>query len=135
ATVSADHTRVRLETDLTATAADPDAEGHARFESRSDRAQFRVEVEDISTATAVNVLVNGQLVGVITLQAGAGELDLNTKDGDTVPMLHTGDEVEVVDAADGATLLLVGTLSPKWLACVLRRFAERRGSANRRETK
>ena len=114
AIVSADHNnRVRLETDLSTTAADPDAEGHARFESRTDRVRFRVEVEDIDVTASVNVLVNGNLIGTITLDNGFGELDLNTKDGDKVPVLKAGDEVEIVDAADGATLLLVGTLSPK----------------------
>lgn len=113
ATVRADPTRVRLQTDLSATAAAPDAEGHARFESRPDRARFRVEVEEISVTSAVNVLVNGNLIGVITLDNGFGELDLNSKDGDVVPILQAGDEVDIVDAADGITLLLSGVFSPK----------------------
>jgi hypothetical protein len=113
ATVLADQTRVRLETDLTPTAAAPDAEGHARFESRPDRARFRVEVEDVSVTDAVDVLVNGNLIGVITLDNGFGELELNSKDGDTVPLLQAGDEVDIVDDADGTTLLLSGVLSPK----------------------
>lgn len=112
-TVRADQTRVRLETDLSPTAAAPDAEGHARFESRPDRARFRVEVEEVSVTSAVNVLVNGNLVGVLILDHGFGELDLNSRDGDAVPTLQAGDEVDLVDAADGSTLLLSGVFSPK----------------------
>jgi hypothetical protein len=112
-TVSADHNRVRLEAILSSTAADPDAEGRARFESRPDRAQFRVEVENISVTDTVDILVNGNLIATVSLDNGFGELDLNTQDGDTVPALKAGDEVEVVDATDGVTLILVGTLSPR----------------------
>jgi hypothetical protein len=110
ATVFADE--VRREADLSATDVDPGASGRARFESRQDRAEFRVQVDNVSVTDAVDVFVNGDFVGTIVLDdRGDGELDLNTRDGDTVPTLQDGDEVEVVDAADDTTLILVGILS------------------------
>jgi hypothetical protein len=37
---------------------------------------------------------------------GDGRLELNSQNGDPVPALRAGDDVEVVDANDGETLLL-----------------------------
>jgi hypothetical protein len=60
----------------------------------------------------VDVFVNGNFVGTITLDSnGNGELDLNTANGDMVPNLHNGDEIEVYDAADDVTLILLGNVS------------------------
>ncbi len=102
---------VKLEAMLTGTDAAPDASGGARFEMRPDRSEFRVEVEDVASVDMVNVLANGDFIGTITLDAGRGELELQSQNGDTVPVLKDGDEIEVVNAADD-TLLLVGTLRP-----------------------
>ncbi len=102
---------VKLEATLTGTDAAPDAFGLARFEMRPDRSEFRVEVEDVDLVDEVDVLVNGVFIGTITLDAGRGKLELKTQNGDTVPVLEDGDEIEVVGADDG-TLLLVGTLHP-----------------------
>jgi hypothetical protein len=78
---------------------------------RSSRAGFHVKVRNISSTGAVDVFVNLNLVGSITLDAsGDGELLLDTQHGDHVPALQTGDEIEVVDADDDATLILIGDL-------------------------
>jgi hypothetical protein len=105
---------VRLEAALTPTAVDPGAFGEARFESRSDRSELRVEVDDISVTDEVDVFVNGSFIGTIVLDDdGGGRLDLNSQNGDAVPALRDGDEIEVVDANDGVTLILSGILRPR----------------------
>jgi hypothetical protein len=112
ATVFADD--VRLEADLSPTDVDPGASGRARFESDRYDTQFRVEVQNVSVTDTVDVFVNGDFVGTIVLNyLGQGELDLDARNGDTVPALQDGDEVEVVDAADDTTLILVGILNQR----------------------
>jgi hypothetical protein len=102
---------VRLEATLDATTADPGAFGEARFESRSDRRELRIDVDDISVTDVVDVFLNGRFRGTIVLDAGGGgRFELNTQDGDRVPFLQEGDEIEIVDANDGVTLILSGIL-------------------------
>ena len=101
-----------LEARLTSTSADPLASGKAKFEQRSDRTRFSAEVEDISTdGTGFTVTVNGSTVGTLNVVGGIGDLNLDTRDGQTVPDMSAGDTVEVT-GPDG-TLILTGTLQPK----------------------
>ncbi len=101
----------RLEVRLDATAADPLASGTAKFEMRDDRTRLSVEVQDVASSGPLDVKVNGSSVGSITLVAGGGDLNLDSRDGDTVPSLSSGALVEVFDA--GGTKILSGTLVPK----------------------
>jgi hypothetical protein len=86
--------------------------GHADFRSESDRNRSRlnVEVEDVNLAdgTVLDVMVShggaSTKVGVIHLQAGRGELELNTQDGDTVPAIVKSDAVTVSNA--GSPILM-----------------------------
>jgi hypothetical protein len=102
---------VRLEGALDAGTADPGALGEARFESRSDRRQLRIDIADVSITDEVDVFVNGVFIGSIVLDnEGSGRLELNTQDGDRVPPLQDGAEVVIVDAEDLDTVILSGTL-------------------------
>jgi hypothetical protein len=99
---------VTLVTHLEATDAEPDATGVASFEEDDVHRVFRVEVNHISSTDTVFVLVNGELVDEIDLDAhGSGQLVLSSYHTD-VPELSDGDDVQIVDA-DG-TILLEGTL-------------------------
>jgi plastocyanin len=92
---------------------DPDAAGTATFNMVPYRSTFDLLVQNVVSTTAVDVFVNGNFVGTIGLDAsGNGELFLDTDNGDTVPALQNGDEIEVYDAADDATLILIGNVSP-----------------------
>ena len=108
---------VRLSARLVPTSADPRASGDAQFQSQTNRdgtvqRQFDVQVQDVSSADSVRVLVNGVQVGPVVKIGGyrrGGELKLDTNNGDTVPAMKAGDVVQVVNAANG-TLILQGTL-------------------------
>jgi hypothetical protein len=108
---------VKLEAKLVPTAADPKASGDAQFQSEQNRdgtirRQFEVNIQDVSSADSVRVLVNGAQVGPVIKIGGyrrGGELKLDTENGDVVPVLKAGDVVQVVNAANG-TLILQGTL-------------------------
>ena len=91
---------------------DPNATGQAAYEMRANRSTLSVAVASVVSTTAVDVFVNGNFLGTINLDAnGNGELDLNTDNGDMVPSLQDGDEIEVFDAADDLTLILLGNVS------------------------
>ena len=101
----------RLEVNLTSTSADPLASGKAKFEERSDRTRFSTEAEDVTASGPLTVKVNGSMVGSMNVVAGVGDLNLDTRDGQSVPAMNVGDTVEVFDAA--GVLILSGTLGLK----------------------
>ncbi len=83
--------------------------GHADFRIRDDRLKLSVEVEDMQAFGLMNgdvvcSQVNGVIVGCeeldITVSNGLfSDLDLDSRHGDTIPMLRTGDVVKVTDQA------------------------------------
>jgi plastocyanin len=88
------------------------ATGQAADEMRPYRTTLSVGVANVTTTTSVDVFVNGSFIGNIVLDgSGNGELDLNTNNGDMVPTLQDGDEIEVYDAADDTTLIVIGNVS------------------------
>jgi plastocyanin len=90
---------------------DPNASGEASFEMVPYRSTLSVVVAAVSSTGVVDVFVNGNFIGTIFLDGnGNGELDLNTDNGDSVPDLQDGDEIEVYDASDDATLILIGNV-------------------------
>ncbi|HEV3204467.1 MAG TPA: hypothetical protein VGY77_08795 [Gemmataceae bacterium] len=96
---------------LSPTDIDPNASGDARFEMVPYRDTFSVAVAGVSSTNAVDVFINGNFVSTIAVDAdGNGALNLNTDNGDMVPTLQDGDEVEIFDAADDATLILIGNV-------------------------
>ena len=103
--------RVRLEMQLTPPAtgaAFPGAEGHARFEMRSDRTELSIEVEHVAGGTAVVFLVNGAQVGMEMVTGtgsnGETELELSTRNGNTLPAVQAGSTV-TVQTADGKVIV------------------------------
>ncbi len=112
--VFAGDNETKLEARLTSTAKGKSlASGKAKFEMRSDRIRLSVEVEDVLATKEVEVFVNGASIGTVAIDAvGGADINLDSRDGDSVPILKAGDLVEVRATSDGA-LILSGTLEPK----------------------
>ena len=83
-------------------------EGHADFRTEGNQRQLNVEVERVNLAdgTKLAVNVNGNTVGMIKLAVGFGELELNTKNGASVPAVQKGDVVTVVALPAQTTILI-----------------------------
>lgn len=81
------------------------ASGKADYRERGNRRRLNVEAEDLpgSTPSPQTVLVNGSPVGNMTLAACpvpaqqllCGELELNTQDGQSVPVIARGQIVSI----------------------------------------
>ncbi len=121
--VFAGDNETRLETRLTSTAEGPAkrvqpaapalASGKAKFEMRPDRIRLSVEVEDVVASEEVEVFVNGASIGTVAIDAAGGaDINLDSRDGDSVPILKAGHLVEVRATSDGA-LILSGMLESK----------------------
>jgi plastocyanin len=96
---------------LSPTPVDPNAFGMVNFKAVPYRSTLSVMVGAVTSTNKVDVFVNGGFIGTIALDInGNGELDLNTDNGDIVPNLQAGDEIEVYDAADDITLILIGNV-------------------------
>ncbi len=83
--------------------------GHIDVRVRGADRTLNVEVEDVNlpAGTQLEVLVNGTVVGKITVSgppARGGELELNTRDGQSAPVVNAGDVVSVRGAATGVLL-------------------------------
>ena len=109
------NTEVRLRTRLAGAAINgktPEGQADFRMEASRNRSRLNVEVENVNlpagTVLTVVITLNGTptTVGMITLNAfGAGELELNSQDGDTVPVVASGDTIAV---KNGAMTILTG---------------------------
>ncbi len=63
-----------------------DASGTAEVRARGTQQRFKVSIDAaVPDGTTFNVFANSQLAGTITIAAGAGELDLNNNNGNTLP--------------------------------------------------
>lgn len=63
-----------------------DISGTAEVRASGTAQKFKVSMDAaVRNGVIFVVKANGQLAGTITIQLGSGELDLNTKDGDTLP--------------------------------------------------
>lgn len=81
------------------------ASGKADYRERGNRRRLNVEVEDLpgTTSSPQTVFVNGSPVGNILLvacpvpaqQLLCGELELNTQDGESVPVIVRGQIVSI----------------------------------------
>jgi len=100
----AGHTdQTKLIAELTATNADPLASGKTKWEERFngavlERRRTSTEVEDVSTTGdhEVRVTRSGSPVATMTVSVdalGFGDLDLDSRDGDTVEVFAVGDLV------------------------------------------
>ena len=109
--VFASDPETKLRVRLTATDADPLASGSAKWEMRPDRVRFSTEVEDVASADEIRVVAGGNDMGTLAIVGGFADLNLDSRDGDTVPVLSLGDLVEVFNT-NGNVLILSGNLSP-----------------------
>lgn len=90
---------------LTAKMASGAASGKADYRERGNRRRLNVEAEDLpsTTASPQTVFVNGSPVGNLVLtpcpvpaqQLLCGELELNTQDGQSVPVVVRGQIVSI----------------------------------------
>ena len=70
------------------------------------QAKLRIDVESLVNVDTALVVIHGQYVGTITLDAnGNGSLRLSTRRGDSVPILQTYDVVDIYDATNTRVLL------------------------------
>ena len=114
---------VRFRALLIASMVEPLSSGHADFDQRPDRTRFRVEVDNI-TEPGIGVVVVTRNAGTPSqetilqvqiaivgdpLQGTAfGQLSMDSRLGDHVPIMIIGDTVNVVNAS--GDLVLKGTL-------------------------
>jgi hypothetical protein len=92
-------------------------QGHADFRQRPDGRRLNVEIQDVNlpAGTTFRVLVNNVSIGQIVLNSFfRAELELNTNDGHSVPVVTNGTTVAVVNNTTGATLLagMFGAIAP-----------------------
>ena len=114
-------TQTKLIAELTATNADPLASGKTKWEERFDagvleRRRTSTEVEDVATTGnhEVRVTRSGSPIATMTVSVdalGFGDLNLDSRDGDTVEVLAAGDLVEVLNP--NSDVILTGTLQLK----------------------
>jgi hypothetical protein len=86
--------------------ATPKGEAEHRVKANGQR-KLEVEVEDVNLppGTVLDVLINGQKVGSLTLNSfHEGELELETENGQTIPSISPGSSV-VVQTRAGATIV------------------------------
>ena len=114
---------VRFRALLMASMVDPFSSGHADFDQRPDRTRFSVEVDNI-TKPGIGIVVVTRNAGTTSqetilqaqiaivgdpLQGTAfGNLSLDSRLGDSVPVMIIGDTVNVLNAS--GDLVLKGTL-------------------------
>lgn len=101
-TANNNNQRVKLEARLRTVAGDTTfrgAEGHAEFESRTTEIKFKISVEHIAAGTVVNFFVGTTMVGSATTRGGEAEFNLESKKGDTVPIVAAGTAVSAQTAA------------------------------------
>ena len=116
-------TQTKLIAELSATNDDPLASGKTKWEERFEgaaleRRRTSTEVEDVSTTGNHQVLVKrgdpAVVIATMTVSVdalGFGDLNLDSRDGDTVEILAAGDSVEVRNP--NGVLILTGTLQEK----------------------
>lgn len=74
----------------------PDADGRARYRDRGGEQELQIEVEDGPANTPITFFVGDVAVGSGTTdEFGSARLNLNSDDGDTVPMVEAGTKVSV----------------------------------------
>jgi hypothetical protein len=68
-------------------------------------AWLAVRVRGVSTTDMVAVLLNDEFLTTIMLKDGSGEVRMTGRLGTDVPLIRTGDTVQIVDVDDGTVLL------------------------------
>ena len=100
----------RIELVARLSASGSSSSGKAKFEQRSDREKFSVEIEDGPDGTTVEIVAGGASFLLVLDAVGFGDLNLDSRQGDGVPAVSVGDEVVVVTPDQ---LILSGVLRQK----------------------
>jgi hypothetical protein len=84
------------------------AQGKADWEQRSDRMRLSVEGEDLFAyeGQSVDIYIDGAFVSTQTVALGGFDLNLDTRDGDSVPTVANG---SICTVQIGSDVLLTGT--------------------------
>ena len=97
-----------LTVSLAATNADPLAVGVAKFEKNVHYRRFKIIITNTFLGGDHQVKINGRTVGTIGADHyGCGELGLDTRENDGVPMMEKTDIVEVRNSINN--LILIGS--------------------------
>ncbi|MBY0488749.1 MAG: hypothetical protein K2R93_02795 [Gemmatimonadaceae bacterium] len=76
------------------------AKGKAKYATSANERELQIEVENVPAGTMLTFTVGGSAAGTATADAfGKARLNLNTKLGQTVPMVSTGTTVRVSSPA------------------------------------
>ncbi len=82
------------------------ADGKGDYREKGSDRQLKVQIEDVAKNARFTVKIDGVKVGTITTNGlGTGELDKNTKDGQTVPHVQKGDLVQVFKGTSTTVVL------------------------------
>lgn len=91
---------------LTGTDIQPNATGLATFRSQATNRGLEVSVDGVDLTDTVWVLVNGDIVAQIPIIVTRGGGGIETRRGDDVPDIQSGDLIEITD--DNGDVLLWG---------------------------
>ena len=95
--VDAAEDRTKLEADLINPSGKDD--GKAKFEQRSDRITFSVEIEDQEPNSSFMIKVDGTTLDVFTTDdSGFADFNLDSRDGDVIPIMTSGSLIDVIDS-------------------------------------
>lgn len=100
---------IKLEGLLFATNGGPQS-GKAKHEEDRGRLKLSVQVEDLAANLGIDIVICGSRASKTTNAFGFADLNLDSKNGDAVPLCPEGNRDVTVSAA-GVTLL-AGTLAP-----------------------
>ncbi len=85
--------------------------GKAKHEADRGRLKASVQVEDLAPRTKITIVICGASTTITTNAFGFADLNLDSRNGNTVPLCSEEDRDVLVSGAEG--LLLQGTLAPR----------------------
>jgi hypothetical protein len=100
-----DSGEVELEFALDGTSNDPNAYGKAELKNDNDRRRIEVEVQGVTAATRVSVLVDGVNVGTGSVREGEAEVKRDEREDYTIPVVSAASRVDVINSDNGDILL------------------------------
>ncbi len=106
---SGDDDKFELEAELVDPSTGEDG-GKAKFEERSDRTRFSVEIEDQAADAMFVIVLSSSTFSISTNEFGFGDFNLDSRDGDDVPSVEDDDDIDIEDSL--GNVVLSGTFSP-----------------------
>lgn len=90
--------RLRIDMKLFAAAGAGDVSGKVKYDQKDNHRKLEVEMDDVTTAATVEILVDDVSIGTFAVVSGEVNVELNTRDGDSVPVFTCDSEVDVRNA-------------------------------------